>query len=265
ELDEMLARLLSQARRIVPFDSANVMLVSDGVARIVHCIGQDDFGTPLEDVCSVEFPLAQATYIRYLVMHRTPLVVPDVSQSPLWKETPGAKHVRSWLGMPFLMHGEVVGLFALDSVTPNFFNDQHVRMLLPFAQQAGIAFENVRLYEQQRAQAIELAARLDQVDALYNASQSILSSLDLDVILQRFAEQMTRLTRSTSAAICNFDPAARTGVVQAVWPEVAHEDGCFWQRGDRLDFNSPLLEPVIEQHEVVRYTADQVQIGRAHV
>ena len=153
DLDEMLARLLNQARRIVPFDSANVMLIHDDTARIVHCIGQDTYGTPLEQVCSVEFPLAQASYIRYLVMHRTPLVVPDVSQSPLWKETPGAQHVRSWLGMPFLMHGEVVGLFALDSVTPHFYSDEHVRMLLPFAQQAGIAFENVRLYEKQRAQA----------------------------------------------------------------------------------------------------------------
>jgi len=259
DLDEMLARLLNQAQRIVPFDSANVMLINDGVARIVHCIGHDAFGVSVEDVCTVQFPLSQSSYIRYLVTHRTPLVVPDVRHSAVWKDTPGSRHVRSWLGVPILVLGEAVGLFALDSVTPHYFNDQHVRMLLPFAQQAGIAFENVRLYEQQRAQAIELAARLDQVDALYNASQSILSSLDLDVILQRFAEQMTRLTRSTSAAICNFDPAARTGVVQAVWPEVAHEDGCFWQRGDRLDFNSPLLEPVIEQHEVVRYTADQVR------
>lgn len=259
ELDEMLARLLSQARRIVPFDSANVMLVSDGVARIVHCIGQDDFGTPLEDVCSVEFPLAQATYIRYLVMHRTPLVVPDVRHSAIWKETPGAKHVRSWLGMPFLMHGEVVGLFALDSVTPNFYNDEHVRMLLPFAQQAGIAYENVRLYEKQRAQAEELAARLEQVDALYNASQSILSSLDLDVILQRFAEQMTRLTRSIAAAICDFDPVGRSGVVKAVWPEITAHLGPPLRPGDRLSFASPLLDPVLEQHEAVRYTVEQVR------
>lgn len=259
DLDEMLARLLSQARRIVSYDSANVMLINDGIARIVHCIGHDKFGTPLEQVRSVQFPLNQSSYIRYLVTHRTPLVVPDVRHSAVWKDTPGSQHVRSWLGMPFLVLGEVVGMFALDSITPNYFNDEHVRMLLPFAQQAGIAYENVRLYERQRAQALELAARLDQVDALYNASQSILSSLDLDVILQRFAEQMTRLTRSASAAICDFDPAARAGVVRAVWPEFAHTDESSWRRGARLNFTSPLLEPVINRHEVVRYSAEQVR------
>lgn len=259
ELDEMLARLLIQARRIVPFDSANVMLINDGVARIVHCIGHDTFGTPLEQVCTVQFPLNQSSYIRYLVTHRMPLVVPDVWHSAVWKDTPGSQHVRSWLGMPILVRGEVVGLFALDSVTPNYFDDGHVRMLLPFAQQAGIAYENVQLYERQRAQATELAARLDQLDALYNASQSILSSLDLDVILQRFAEQMTRLTRSTRTAIADFDPAARAGVVQAVWPEATPGEAFSWRSGDRLDFTSPLLEPVIERHEVVRYTPEQVR------
>ena len=132
-------------------------------------------------------------------------------------------------------------------------------MLLPFAQQAGIAFENVRLYEKQRAQAGELAARLDQLDALYTASQSILSSLELDVILQRFAEQMSRLTRSIGAAICDYDPADRSGVLKAVWQRDAFHPRVPMQPGERLSFASPLLEPVINGREVVRYSADEVR------
>lgn len=253
DLDEMLARLLDQARRIVPYDSANVMLIRDNEARIVHCIGHDAFGTPLELVRQVRFSLDGSPYIGQIVRRGTPLLVPDVARSPVWKHTPGTAHIRCWLGMPILVRGEVVGLFALDSATPEYFNDEHIRMLLPFAQQASVAFENARLYEQQRAQAAELAARLEQLDALHSASQSILSTLDLDVILSRFAEQMTHLTRSASTTICDFDVETRSGVVQAVWPE----DDRACKRGDRVDFGSPLLRPVIDEHQLVRLTADE--------
>lgn len=260
ELDEMLARLLEQARRIVPFDSANVMLLQDDLVRIVHCTGHDRFGTPLEDVRRVEFPLDTSPFIGAILEHGTPVIVPDVALSQAWKHTPGTAHIRCWLGMPIAVRGQVVGLFALDSITPGFYTQEHIQMLLPFAQQAGIAYENVWLYEQQRAQAVELAAHLDQLDALYAAGQSILSTLDLDVILQRFAEQMTRLTRSTSATICDFDRDTRTGVVQANWPEDPPGSGSrTCQPGDRVDFASPLMAPVIQQHEVVRFSADEAQ------
>ena len=253
DLDEMLARLLDQARRIVPYDSANVMLIRDNEARIVHCIGHDAFGTPLELVRQVRFSLDGSPYIGQIVRRGTPLLVPDVTRSPVWKHTPGTAHIRCWLGMPILVRGEVVGLFALDSATPEYFNDEHIRMLLPFAQQAAVAFENARLYEQQRAQAAELAARLEQLDALHSASQSILSTLDLDVILSRFAEQMTHLTRSASTTICDFHVETRSGVVQAIWPE----DDRACKRGDRVDFGSALLRPVIDEHQLVRLTADE--------
>lgn len=253
DLDEMLARLLDQARRIVPYDSANVMLIRDNEARIVHCIGHDAFGTPLELVRQVRFSLDGSPYIGQIVRRGTPLLVPDVTRSPVWKHTPGTAHIRCWLGMPILVRGEVVGLFALDSATPEYFNDEHIRMLLPFAQQAAVAFENARLYEQQRAQAAELAARLEQLDALHSASQSILSTLDLDVILSRFAEQMTHLTRSASTTICDFHVETRSGFVQAIWPE----DDRSCKRGDRVDFDSPLLRPVIDEHQLVRLTADE--------
>lgn len=260
ELDEMLARLLDQARRIVPFDSANVMLIQDGVARIVRCTGHDAFGGSLDEVRQVAFPLHNSPYIGSILKSGAPLILPDVREARHWKRTPGTDHIRCWLGMPFLVRGEVVGLFALDSVTPRFYTDEHVRMLIPFAQQAGIAYENVRLYEQQRAQAVELATRLEQLDALYTASQSILSSLDLDVILQRCAGQMNRLTRSTRTSICSFDPATRSGVVQAIWPEPAPADGAArCQPGDRVDFRSPLLEVVIDEHEVIRFSAMQAR------
>ncbi|MCZ2099863.1 MAG: GAF domain-containing protein [Anaerolineae bacterium] len=260
ELDEMLARLLDQARRIVPFDSANVMLVRDGVARIVHCTGHDTFGVALDEVRKVSFPLDDSAYIGPIVAQGAPLILPDVRECSRWRNTPGTAHIRCWLGMPFLVRGEVVGLFALDSTTPNFYTDEHIRMLMPFAQQAGIAYENVRLYEQQRAQAVELAARLEQLDALYAASQSILSSLDLDVILQRCAEQMNRLTRSTSTSICSFDPHTRSGVVQAIWPEPSAGDATVSCRpGDRVDFGSPMLEAAIDRHKVIRLSAAQAR------
>jgi signal transduction histidine kinase len=59
--------------------------------------------------------------------------------------------VRSWLGVPLLVGGNVIGLYSLDKTEPGFFTAEHVRMAETLVGQAAVAIQNAWLFEQVRA------------------------------------------------------------------------------------------------------------------
>jgi signal transduction histidine kinase len=73
------------------------------------------------------------------------------------------KGIRSMLGVPLLRGGEVAGVFVLGRRDPGLFSDRAVEQARTFADQAVIAIENARLFEEVQARTRELAASLDDL------------------------------------------------------------------------------------------------------
>jgi two-component system nitrate/nitrite sensor histidine kinase NarX len=59
--------------------------------------------------------------------------------------------VRSYLGSPIFVEGDIIGFINLDAFQPNYFNQEHARYLQVFANQAAQAIRNTRAYEQAQA------------------------------------------------------------------------------------------------------------------
>jgi signal transduction histidine kinase/DNA-binding response OmpR family regulator len=64
--------------------------------------------------------------------------------------------LRSWLGVPLKAHNTVMGVLYVISRTPQQFRDEHQQLLSALGDQAAIAIENARLYEQVRQHTAEL-------------------------------------------------------------------------------------------------------------
>jgi len=77
---------------------------------------------------------------------KKPEIVHNTHEHPDWVDLPESRWVRSYLGAPIRNKGEVIGFLNLNSNTPNFFNSAHAQHLLAFADQAGTAIENSRLF-----------------------------------------------------------------------------------------------------------------------
>jgi PAS domain S-box-containing protein len=86
--------------------------------------------------------------------------------------------VRSWLGVPLMARERTIGAIALFNETPYAYDEQHLRLLYAIADQAAMAIDNARLYEEQRRRAIQL-------ETIREASQRIVSILDLDDLLNQ--------------------------------------------------------------------------------
>jgi PAS domain S-box-containing protein len=90
-----------------------------------------------------------------------PLLVPDVSQDPRYYSLPEASEIRSELAVPLKIKGAVIGVLHVQSQNLAAFDEGDMTVLHSLAQQAAIAIENARLYEQaQQVATLEERQRL---------------------------------------------------------------------------------------------------------
>lgn len=216
DLNEVLRLLLDQAKRVVKYDSANVMLVKDNTGRVVSSANYEAIGLSEAAIREQRFPLEDYPNMRKMITSGVPRVISDVTTDPDWIAFPGTEWIKSWLGVPILIRGEVIGFFSLDSACKGFYGPEHVNMIAPFARQAAIACDNAWLYQQIHEQAGKLSIQLDQLDTLYQAGKSILSTLELDEILARFAEQITHIADAQSTIIYGYSSDGQTGVIRTI-------------------------------------------------
>ena len=179
DFNAVLDRLLEEMERVIPYDSANIMLVEAerGRVRIARMRGYEKFGPAVADIARrLEFEIAATPILRRLLETRQPVIIPDPAVDPEWIRTGADKHVRSWASAPIVVQGEVIALFAADKGEPNFYRPEHVERLNIFAGQAALALQNARLFEAVRQQAAEL-------EVVRQANLNLTSSLELPEVL----------------------------------------------------------------------------------
>jgi GAF domain-containing protein len=87
---------------------------------------------------------------------------PDLDQRRL-RDYAGIVNIRSGLGVPLMREGATVGVFTLQRRDPRPFTDKQIELVETFANQAVIAIENVRLFDEVQGRTRELAASLEDL------------------------------------------------------------------------------------------------------
>jgi PAS domain S-box-containing protein len=150
-LETVLETLLDCVERLVPYDSANVMLLESESRLAVQVTHGYERWSNAEKARIITFDVQTNLVLKDLLATRQSQLVPDTSLEPGWEIRPGAEHVRSWLGVPLVAGGNVIGLYSLDKAEPGFFTLEHVRLAEMLVGQAAVAIQNAWLYEQVRA------------------------------------------------------------------------------------------------------------------
>jgi diguanylate cyclase (GGDEF)-like protein len=146
------------------------------------------------------------------------LVVPDTQKSTDWIVIKGLEQLRSYVGAPVRVKGRVVGFLDLTSLTPDFFNQGHASRLQAFADQAAMAIENARLFE-------EAQRRAEQMTALLDIGLTVTSGLDMELILHSMLERCKGVLPIEVFYIAIFDPD--TGLI---------DQRLFYDRGEFRSF-----------------------------
>ncbi len=238
--DEVLERILVNVNRVIPHDAASIMLVdaATGIARIVRCRGYA--GRGLESaLLARRFLTQEIPGFRAMLETKQALVIPDTQTNPDWHVWSETQWIRSYIGAPIHIKGQVIGFLNLDSATPNFFSTAHAAPLQVFADHAAIALENARLLAETDRRASEFAA-------LYETTRDLATlQPDLRALLQIIMDRAMTLLAAPSGGIYLYD-VARGDLELAV--SVANPAPC----GTRLKLGEGMAGRVAQTREPLR-------------
>jgi two-component system NtrC family sensor kinase len=93
--------------------------------------------------------------------------IPDVETDPDYTFREGQRlgDFRSLLGVPMLRERIPIGVITLTRTEPRAFTDKQIELAITFADQAAIAIENVRLFDEVQTRTLELAQSLEDLGA----------------------------------------------------------------------------------------------------
>ena len=102
-----------------------------------------------------------------VLLERTTVQIRDAQADPEYKLSKAQRlgGYRSMIGTPLLREGTPIGVFGLARISVRPFSDKQMALLATFADQAVIALENARLFEEVQARTRELTESLEQQTA----------------------------------------------------------------------------------------------------
>jgi GAF domain-containing protein len=176
DLQPVLDTLTESAARLCDADLANIWRPHGSVYRLAasHRSIESKAKDYLENI-SLE-PSRGSCVGRTLLEART-VHIHDIQSDPEYAlETSKLKGWRTMLGVPLLREGVPIGVIALVRSTQRPFTAQQIELVTTFADQAVIAIENVRLFDEVQARTRELSESLEQQTATSEVLQVISSS-----------------------------------------------------------------------------------------
>jgi signal transduction histidine kinase len=154
--------IATSANRLVGGFSSTVFRFIDGVA---HLRAFTPTNPAADEVLQATFPRPVADFPPFRMAQAGEVTqIPDTEA--LSDEILGisrARGFRSMLFAPLMNDGVSIGFIAVTRVQPGSFADHHVQLLRTFADQAVIAIENVRLFEEVQSRTRELSRSLDEL------------------------------------------------------------------------------------------------------
>jgi PAS domain S-box-containing protein len=194
EFNRVLELILSNVGRVVPHDAASVMLIENNVARIVRAISHNS-RLSIDELIGEEFQLSTTKTLSTMMQEALPYAVSDIRSFPDWVVKEPLHWVQSYLGMPILVDGKVIGFLNLYSTEANFYQDRQNERLQLFSSKIALAIKNAHFHEQ--AQALAAANERQRLAReLHDAvSQTLFSATLIAETLPQLAERDITLVK----------------------------------------------------------------------
>jgi len=206
DLQTVLDTLVQSAARLCEAEH-NVIFLRDGnIYRIAARHGM----TPELEEYARQHPISPGrnTVTGRVALESQVVHIPDVLADPEYNY--GAQSFggyRAVLGVPLLREGSCIGIMAISKMVPQPFTAKQIELVTTFADQAVIAIENVRLFDEVQMRTRELSQSVEELRALGDVSQAINSTLDVEMVLTTIVTKAAQLSGTEAGAIYTFDEA----------------------------------------------------------
>jgi len=136
-VDRVLETVVVEVHKLVEFDAADLMLLTNGRRMLEHYRLWPNYGR------APDVHLEPGHPVEWVLTHREPLVVSEPQQGMPDREN---GEMVSQVVLPLVLQDNVVGTFELGSRQPQAFTHNHIEILEQVAAQLAVAVQNAKLY-----------------------------------------------------------------------------------------------------------------------
>ncbi|WP_050425990.1 GAF domain-containing protein [Bradyrhizobium tropiciagri] len=195
DLETVLNMLVETVARLCRADQVGMTRRHDDMYHLIASYGFSQEAK--EFIATHPFAPGRGSLNGRVVMERRAVHIPDVLQDPEYTYSAGQKAVgfRTLLGIPLLREDALIGIFAITRTRAEPFTTKEIELATTFADQAVIAIENARLFDELRQ---SLQQQTSTAEVLKVISQS---AFDLGSVLQTLVESAALLCEADQATI----------------------------------------------------------------
>ena len=185
---------VENANRLCHGDWAYVFRRDGDVFRLVATSG----GVP--ELVEYEYAhptsISRSTLVGRTAIEKRPVHIPDLFKDPEYDWPPNTEHgVHTILGVPIMREDDVIGLIGVARMQVSPFTAEEIRLVETFADQAAIAIENVRLFNETR-EGLERQTALGEILQVISQSPT-----DTQPVFEAIARDAVRYCAAEDAVV----------------------------------------------------------------
>jgi len=237
DVDAVLGAVVDSARKLCHANVSQIHLVEDKVLRLVRSSGLSEAGVDF----MTRHPMGpdRQSLIGRVQLYGTTQQITDVLSDPDYArfDLHRLAGLRTVLGVPMRLDGELVGVLLVWRIEVNPFGDRETAVLTTFATQAAIAIRQADLLRALENRQQELGHKVEQLEALREIGQAVSSSLDPDEVLERIVTHAVQLTGTDGGSMLELtDNGFRVRSAYGTSPELLER-----LRATRIDVDGTLV------------------------
>ncbi len=123
-MDSVLDTLLQCILKLIPFDNATVLFVEDDRELMIAREAPRNVPRRIGLILNA----SEIVFFQRILFEKKPILFTDVASQPEWRDIVPLDQLRSWLGIPLVAAGQVLGILSLGAKTPCVFTTEHLRL-----------------------------------------------------------------------------------------------------------------------------------------